>query len=320
VELVLFCPSYDEGLWAVSAWNPRNNVNGSPDVPSNEVYTLKHPAIVDRQVAFVRSVVAALNRFDNVYYEICNEPYFGGVTVDWQARIASTIVDAEGSLPSRHLIAQNIANGAARVEAPLPSVSLLNFHYASPPGAVGLNYGLNRAIGDDETGFRGTGDFVYRAEAWEFLLAGGSLFSHLDYSFTADREDGTAEVVAPTPGGGGPAFRSQLAYLKRFVEGYDFLRMKPDPTVVVDLPPGIAAQVLAERGRAYAIYLRADPKEPTAPSLRLRLPDGRYRYEWHNPAEGGGTAGGRTIATGEPITLAPPPFRGDIALKIVAGE
>ena len=28
----------------------------------------------------VRKVVRELNEFDNVYFEICNEPYFGGVT------------------------------------------------------------------------------------------------------------------------------------------------------------------------------------------------------------------------------------------------
>ena len=41
--------------------------------------------VVERQEAFVRKVVTELNGFDNLYYEICNEPYFGGVTLEWQA-------------------------------------------------------------------------------------------------------------------------------------------------------------------------------------------------------------------------------------------
>ena len=256
VEFVLFCPFYDEGLWAVNAWNPRNNINGSPDIPSKEVYTLKHPAMLERQAAFVRMVVTELNGFDNLYYEICNEPYFGGVTLDWQAAIAGEIAAAETSLPNRHLIAQNIANNSAKVEHPNPLVSIFNFHYARPPKTVGLNYALNKPIGDDETGFDGTGDLAYRSEAWLFLLAGGSAFSNLDYSFTPDHEDGSAKVVAPTPGGGGPAFRSQLAYLKRFVEGFDFVKMRPDDGVLLGgVPAKGSARALAERGRAYAIYV-----------------------------------------------------------------
>ncbi len=39
-----------------------------------------------------KKIVTELNEFDNLYYEICNEPYFGGVTMDWQHRIVETIV------------------------------------------------------------------------------------------------------------------------------------------------------------------------------------------------------------------------------------
>ena len=43
VEYVLFCPFYDERLWAVSPMNAANNVNGVGRLPRTEVYTLKHP-------------------------------------------------------------------------------------------------------------------------------------------------------------------------------------------------------------------------------------------------------------------------------------
>ena len=39
-------------------------------------------------------IIAELNGFDNLYYEVCNEPYFGGVTEDWQRRIVDVIVEA----------------------------------------------------------------------------------------------------------------------------------------------------------------------------------------------------------------------------------
>lgn len=80
VELVLFCPLYEDALWDVSPMNARNNVNGVGRCPRTEALTLKHPDLVARQVAFVRKVVAELQEFDNLYYEVCNEPYFGGST------------------------------------------------------------------------------------------------------------------------------------------------------------------------------------------------------------------------------------------------
>ncbi len=83
-----------------------------------------------------------LKDFDNLYYEICNEPYFGGVTLAWQHRIADVIVATERDLGARHLISQNIANGKAKVQQPHPNVSIFNFHYAYPPDTVAMNYGL----------------------------------------------------------------------------------------------------------------------------------------------------------------------------------
>ena len=99
VEYVLFCPLYEEELWAISPMNAKNNVNGIGDCKREEVFTLKHPDLLKRQLAFVAKAVEELNEFDNVYFEICNEPYFGGVTLDWQARVAETIAATEKSLP-----------------------------------------------------------------------------------------------------------------------------------------------------------------------------------------------------------------------------
>src|SRR5581483_11062046 len=217
VEVVLFCPFYEDSLWDVSPMNARNNINGIGTMPRNEVYTLQNREMRALHEKLTRKIVEELRDFDNVYYEICNEPYFGGVTLDWQHHIADTITETEKALPHKHLIAQNIANGSAKIENPHPAVSIFNFHYASPPDAVRINWNLNKPIAFDESGFKGTEDAVYRQQAWEFLLAGGSIFDHLDYSFTAAHPDGTAPVVEPTPGGGSATLRRQLKILKDFL-------------------------------------------------------------------------------------------------------
>ncbi|HEX8202229.1 MAG TPA: hypothetical protein VF590_17260, partial [Isosphaeraceae bacterium] len=315
VELVLFCPLYEENLWEANPMNARNNVNGVGRCLRTEALTLEHPDLVARQVAFVRKVVAELRDFDNLYYEVCNEPYFGGVTRAWQDRIIATIVEAERDFPAQHLIAQNIANGRAKVEDPNPAVSLFNFHYARPPETVALNFGLNKALGDDETGFQGTGDRAYRTEGWDFLIAGGAVYSNLDYSYTPAHEDGTAPVTDPTPGGGGPALRRQLQVLKEFIEGFDFLGMVPDDAVIRGgVPPGATARVLAERGRQYAVYVHGGPRA----ELALELPAGRYRAEWVDTKTGAVARRADLDHRGGRVVLGSPEYAEDIALRIRA--
>ncbi len=219
VEFVLFTPLYVDPMWDVSPMNARNNINGIGAVPKDECLTLKQASLVAAHEAVTRKVVQELNGFDNVYFEICNEPYARRVPADREAHIAKIIAETEKELPNMHLIAQNIANGKAKIEKPDPLVSIFNFHYASPPDAVTLNYGLNKPIGHDETGFKGNGDAVYRKEAWQFILNGGSVFSHLDHSFTVGHESGDYEIPKKTPGGGGKAFRRQMRILKTFIEG-----------------------------------------------------------------------------------------------------
>ena len=316
VEMVLFCPYYDESQWKLSPLNATNNVNGVGNISRLKANTMENGNLLPIQEAMVRKIVTTLAPFDNVYFEICNEPYFGGVTLDWQHHIASVIHEAEKSPPHPHLIAQNISNGAKKIEQPDPLVSIFNFHYATPPDAVTMNYGLNRVISDDETGFKGTGDDIYRMEAWDFFLAGGGIFDHLDYSFTAGHEDGTFPLPPKQPGGGGVALRRQFAILKTFLESFDFIRMKPDPHVMKGaLPKGVTARALSQPGKAYAIYVRG--KEMS--DLKLDLPAGSYCVEWINPVTGERLSPAELKQSNEPAILHCPRGLSDVALRIIGG-
>jgi PA14 domain len=261
VELNLFCPFYEEEMWKASPMNADNNVGGVGDVPREEVYTLRHPRLTAVQEAVTRRIVTELNAFDNLYFEIANEPYFGGITLEWQRHIAKVIADTEASLPRKHLVSRNVANGAERVDEPSPLVSIFNFHYATPPDAVGMNAHVRGVIGENETGFRGRDDVLYRSEGWAFVLAGGGLYNNLDYSFTTAHPDGTF-LEYTSPGGGSPSLRRQLGVLSRFVHGFDFVRMAPDAGVLVDVPESLRGYVLAEPGRQYAVYLHAPTGSP----------------------------------------------------------
>jgi hypothetical protein len=194
-------------------------------------------------------------------------------------------------------------------------VSIFNFHYASPPDAVTVNYGLNKVVGENETGFKGTGDTHYRMEGWEFLLAGGGLYNNLDYSFVAGLEDGTFKYPDKTPGGGNRGFRATMTVLKDFVGSFDVVKMKPDVAVVKGgLPPKGRARVLSEPGKQYAAYLFGGP----GAKLSLALPAGKYSVEWVSPVTGK-VLKSETVTAARPTTeLESPPFDPDVALRVLA--
>jgi len=259
VEINLWCPNYDEALWKASPLNAANNVNDVGRCGKDETYTLKHADLVSIQESTTRKIVRELADFDNLYYEICNEPYFAGVALDWQHQIAGIIGDAEKDLAGRHLISRNVANGRAKVENPHPSLSIFNFHYCVPPDVVPMNYNLDKVIGENETGFRGKEDVLYRTEGWDFLLAGGALYNNLDYSFTSKKADGSF-LDYKSPGGGSPALRKQLGILKRFLQGFDFIHMAPSDGVVRSVSlDGLRWRALSEPGKQYAVYFHMPP-------------------------------------------------------------
>src|SRR5437660_642199 len=110
VELNFFTPFYEENIWEISPVNARNNINAVGNVARTNVYTLdRNGGVLAVHEAMVRKIVTELNGFDNLYYELCNEPYFGGVTLEWQSRIAEVVVEAEKGLPNQHLISWNVA-------------------------------------------------------------------------------------------------------------------------------------------------------------------------------------------------------------------
>ena len=300
-------------MWNLSPMNAKNNVNGIGAIHRNEVYTLKHKDLLAVHEAVTRKIVAELRDADNLYYEICNEPYFGGVTLEWQHRIADAIVEAEKDFPHKHLIAQNIANGKAKIEKPHPAVSIFNFHYATPPDTVAMNWGLSKPLADDETGFKGSADAVYRGEGWDFMIAGGAIYSNLDYSFTPDTEYGTAKPDAP--GGGGRTLRIQLATLKGFIESFDFVKMAPDNSVIKGgVPPKATARALVEKGKAYAVYIRGGGQA----NLTLDLPPGTWKAEWIHTQLGTIQNPATFQHPGGEKALLSPLYVVDIALRVTA--
>lgn len=304
VEMTLFTSLYSDKGWENSPMNGINNINKINTAVRNDAHTLNNGNLLKYQEAMVGKIVAGLKGFDNVFFEIQNEPWadFGvkvlnlerkdenlgswqkvveeanPASLKWQQHILSIIKKEEADLKEKHLIAQNYANFIYQLKDVNPDVSILNFHYAFPE-AVTENYRLNKVIGFDESGFAGNKDETYRRQAWRFIMAGGGLFNNLDYSFTIQKPDGTDQQEAP--GGGSRTLRKQLKILKNFMESFDFVQMKPETFNVPDNKKYTAYQ-LSDTGKQYAFYFEGLGQE----AVSLNLPAGNYTLEMISVLDG----------------------------------
>ncbi|QHT71251.1 cellulase family glycosylhydrolase [Rhodocytophaga rosea] len=335
VEVTLFTSLYgwSDG-WKSSPLHPENNINGTDSLIFSKVQTLENRNILPFQEKMVKKIVSELKEYDNVFYEIQNEPWADNsvklpavsqgdsilfewqksvevpteITLAWQKRMAEVITTEEASHTHKHLIAQNYTNFAFTLTETNPAVSIFNFHYAHPE-AVQYNYHLNKVIGFDESGFAGSADSTYRKQAWRFMMAGGGLFNNLDYSFTVAKPDGTDQQKAP--GGGSPALRKQLSELKKFMESLDFIHLKPAQELVKNADKK-GVFVLANSGKEYALFAENTVSE----AIGLELAAGKYSLEWLNPENGTSIKTDTLIHSTGTATLSMPVDVGDIALHI----
>jgi hypothetical protein len=297
LELTLFCPMYNAGLWEVNPMRARNNVNGVGTADSKHVYTTEHLDLLNVQTRLAEKIVRELAPYDNLYYEVCNEPYVGSLPEEWQSAIVDAIVSAQEEIGCRKLISWNIANKTKKVESPNPHVSIFNFHYCHPPVVVAENSHLRGVIGENETGFRGSADFLYRTEGWDFLLAGGGLYNSLDYSFTATHPSGTLTGYK-SPGGGSRELRRQLGVLKRAMDSLPLPNVAPQPDFA-QADAELVVSALGQAANSYLVYthvrlpgsIKQEPietylAEQNNVRLQVDLPLGRYQVTQINTQSG----------------------------------
>lgn len=312
VEATLFCPYYGDAEWNLSPLNAQNNINGVGNTTAHDTMNLKHHDLTEVQEAMVRKIVSELRSYDNLFYEICNEPYFGGVTLEWQKHIAAVIAETQMNYTHKHLIAQNIANITAKVENPDPNVSILNFHYANPPHAIPQNSHFKGVIGCDETGFKGKSEQPYIQDGWEFIMAGGGLYNNLDYSFSTKSPQGLATPQAP--GSGGKSLRSALSVLKKFIYSFRFIEMSPDKSVkLISCDDKAVLRAVSSPNSQIAAYVRGGTKAVVG----VELAKGRYLIRWVETKSGRDLASTQINHSGGPLSLQSPTYHGDVALSVV---
>lgn len=337
VEITLFSSIYRDEHWDICPQNPANNINMSGELDRKDAQTLINGDLLFYQVSFVRKMVQELNAYNNFFFEIQNEPwsdhavpvynivnkedlkvgdwsykadFADDASMAWQEHLASVIDQEEEGLAKKHLIAQNYTNFRASIPEVSDHISIINFHYAWPDAAR-WNYHYNRVIGFDESGFAGSGDQVYRRQAWQFILSGGALFNNLDYSFYVGYEDGSG--VNSAPGGGSNTLRFQLKVLSEFIHGFELENLYPEQSSVLH-SPGLIPFVLSDHNGTYAVFLRATGTVNS--SLLLETGDGSFQVQSLNTITGSYSEPVLISAIDGMLTLDIDIPQGELALKI----
>ncbi|MEJ2080407.1 MAG: cellulase family glycosylhydrolase [Acidobacteriota bacterium] len=75
VEVTLFSSTYQDTNWEYSPLHPKNNTNLTGTVDRLKLHTLDNGPLLAIQEKLVRKLVRELNAYDNVFFEVQNEPY-----------------------------------------------------------------------------------------------------------------------------------------------------------------------------------------------------------------------------------------------------
>jgi hypothetical protein len=355
VEVTLFSNTYGPTAWALNPLHAANNRQGVGKVEWPDYTTLKDRALVERQMAYVEKIIRETSRYDNIYYEVCNEPG-GGVAghaspaeVDaWQAEVARVARAELARLSRRHLVVGAQAFRYAptflqELDGSFASATFdaVNVHPLPDLTLGGRTYNLGNFMSKELmlAEFR---DFCLAAQrmgkpcvldedncASLYLDDAGwtihrkrawmGVFCGLHYDFIDFSINVGREAGTAESN---RKIRSWMRHLSEFIHSFDFIHAQPAPGWIERKPEDLVAAALARAGSDYVAYLAdgrelADPGagRPIGGPVAFHLPEGVYRVAVFAPEEGVGSPGVSVRGGADAITLDLPPFRHDIVVR-----
>lgn len=308
VEVVLLSNTYAPHIWELNPLNSQNNINGLEDIEWPDYLSQRHPKLFERQVAHVRKIVEELNRYDNILYEICNEPggrapgHANDLSPDevnqWLSALIQVIRQTEAHMPHQHLIAGQEAfsyepwQQGSDLSFRTMDYDVVNMHALPGVAYQGTSYDLGAFMSKQLTlrALRDYGLATYAeakplnqdednvasqykdVEAWTIhrKRAWTVLMSGGHYDYIDFSIINYCEAGTPESQ---RYIRSWMKYLSEFIHSVDLVRARPLVGLVKERPPHVLDVSLGLEGEDYCIYL-ADEREV---SSARGLPDGDHR-------------------------------------------
>jgi hypothetical protein len=294
VEVVLLSQTYAPQVWVMNPLNAKNNVNDVEDIPWPDYVSGRHPKLFARQAAHVRKIVTELNQYDNVLYEICNEPGGnvpgeGNPTTaevnEWLAALITVVRETEAGLPNRHLIAgQEATSSQPDVQGTDGSIDALDYDVVNIHALHSIDHrGRHYHLGDfmsKQLRLRALRDYNLATyperkplnqdedniasqykdiEAWTIYRkrAWTTLLTGAHFDVIDFSIINYCEAGTPESRA---HMRTWFGYLSRFIHSFDLARARPLPGVVLEQPAHTLEVVFGVEREDIAIYL-ADERE-----------------------------------------------------------
>ncbi|MFO7612819.1 MAG: cellulase family glycosylhydrolase [Clostridia bacterium] len=356
VEATLFSNEYTNDLFSLIPFHPGANVNNLGDIDFAEWMSRKNESIFRYQKKFVSKIVAELNRYPNLFYEVCNEPVCfkpglasAGDINAWQQELIDYIRVQEKELPNKHMVAVTECwtfdeSGRLSVNTDLSFSSLAadiaNVHplpdvmYGGKAYDLGLfmsrqlklgqlrdycmdTYKEQRPLNMDEDNIASR---FMDEEAWTIhrKRAWTTIFCGAHYDYI------DFSIINRLPTGtaeSGMYLHRWFRILREYIKKMDFVNGRPLKDIVMDLPCEVLESVFGNPDGDIFIYL-ADKRELAQESAgnpvdgSLDLNLGQGEYAVEFYSPESGMVIGESHTNGGHAVIGLPRFREDIAIRL----
>jgi hypothetical protein len=344
VEVAFFNGMYAD-CWPLMAMYHGNNIQNIGQYEANDcgLFTTmdsRNEGVVRYQKAYIAKITTELNEYDNVIFDLCDEPSLvgqpdGNIIVmpdskvaPWLLAMKDAFLKAQEPLPKKHILGQTVQNLSPDLSR-ASWCEWLPTEYVTPAGkAIDKDYAANKPIVDVESDFFGyglTGAYTVddiRVEGWWFMLRGGAGFINLNGEYRHGQETGgksTQSIIVP-----------QKKILLDFMNSLNLAGLSRF-TDFEGVPSDAFASALAEPAKQYALYLfhgTSDGKWGAhfiakagtyRDTITLKaVPAGTYVLEWIEPATGSVTGTETINWPGGNFKVMTPVYSIDVAMRICA--
>ena len=293
-----------EDPWRGHPFHRENNVNAL-DGDANrtgagtDVHALRDPRVLEAQEAYVTRVVEAVNEFDNVLFEICNECQ--DRSVEWQYHMIRFVRQLESRRQKQHPVGMTAIYPTGRhadlERSPADWISpTINVGYENAPPVAN---GTKVIITDTDHLFGLGGD---RAWVWKSFTAGLNpiFMDAYDYAWAypdgGNKDDARWEDI-----------RRNLGYTADYAARLDLGTTAPRPELSSS---GFCLARTDGKTPAYLAY------SPNGAPITLDLTESQtgMTIEWFDPKRGLAQPG--TEVVGGSKLIFEPPFAGDAVLYV----
>jgi len=334
VEVAFFNQMY-EVSWPVVALYHGNNIQNVGQYEGKDFWLFssddpRNADVMERQKTYIAKITRELNDYDNVIFDICDEPELwtkpGAQVVSWIVAMKDAFLSAEKDLPKKHLLGQTVRGAAAPTLSSESWNEWLPVEYITyAEQALAGDYVWNKPIVVVETAWYGAVNLnngyedvnSVRLETWQFMVGGGAGHINLNGEYYRGQETGGTDThtgIVP-----------QKKVLRDFLNSFDYVRMRQLTDYAA--PSGTISSAMTENGKQYAFYIFhgwlknrhfwvGTPGNYQDEITLNTVPAGTYRLEWIDPATGTVKHTETRAHVGAKFVLKTPAYSMDLALRM----